>query len=138
MAARTKARKRALDVLYEADMREVAAPEVMEQLGGRLEHPLNPYTIEIVNGVTAHRDRIDDLISTYSSGWTLDCMPAVDRNLLRVGTWELLWSDDVPDGVVISEAVELAANLSTDESSKFVNGLLSKLIEVRPHLVLTD
>ena len=82
-----------------------------------------------------HRDRIDDLLATYSTGWTLERMPPVDRNLLRIGTWELLWSD-VPDGVAIAEAVELAGELSTDQSAGFVNGVLARIVDIKPHLVL--
>lgn len=135
MSARSKARKRALDVLYEADLRGVAAIDVLESRHETLEAGVNPYTEEIVHGVIDHADRIDDLLSTYSQGWTVDRMPAVDRNVLRIGTWELLWGE-VPENVAISEAVELARALSTDESPGFVNGLLARLLEVKPRLAL--
>lgn len=136
MPARSKARKRAVDVLFEADLRECGAPDVLAELTRRVDHPLNPYVAELVTGVQAHRSRIDDLLATYSEGWPLGRMPVVDRNILRIGTWELLWGD-VPDAVVQSEAAELASLLSTEESASFVNGLLAKIIEVRPHLVLS-
>ena len=87
-------------------------------------------------GVVEHSGRIDDLLSTYSEGWSLERMAAVDRNILRIGTYELLWCPDVPDAVAISEALELARLLSTDESPVFINGLLGRLLEVRPHLAL--
>ncbi len=135
MPARSKARKRALDALYEADLRGTSAPEALSSLNDRLANPINPYAAEIVAGVTTHADRIDELLATYSTGWPLDRMPAVDRNILRIGTWEILWSD-VPDDVAISEAVSLATSLSTDESAGFVNGLLARILEVKPHLVL--
>jgi transcription antitermination protein NusB len=90
------------------------------------------YAVEIVEGVLAHRERIDELLSTYSQGWTLDRMPAVDRAVLRIGVWELLYNPEVPPAVAIDEAVELASSLSTDESPAFVNGLLSRLLEVKP------
>jgi transcription antitermination protein NusB len=136
VTARGKARKKALDVLFEADMRGVSAVEVLDAKAEIVDPPLNPYTSELVWGVVEHADRIDDLLTTYSLGWTLDRMPAVDRNLLRIGTYELLWSDDVPAAVAISEAVELAKSLSTDESPSFVNGLLARILEVKPHLAL--
>ncbi|MCA0331847.1 MAG: transcription antitermination factor NusB [Actinobacteria bacterium] len=135
MSARGKARKRALDVLYEADLRGVPAIDVLESRHETLEAGVNPYTEEIVHGVIDHSGRIDDLLSTYSQGWTLDRMPAVDRNVLRIGTWELLWGD-VPDAVAISEAVELAKSLSTDDSGSFVNGLLARILDAKPHLAV--
>ena len=91
---------------------------------------MNPYAAELVEGVVAHRARIDEILSTYSLGWTLDRMPAIDRNLLRIGAFELLWSE-VPDGAVIDEAVELAGELSTDDSPGFVNGVLARLVDER-------
>ncbi len=136
MSARTKARKRAVDLLYEAEQRDV---NVRELLHARLATPvtaapLNPYTADLVEGVVAHWTDIDELLSTYSQGWPLARMPDVDRAILRVGAYEVLWADDVPDGVAIAEAVDLATSLSTDESPKFVNGLLARLAEVKPTL----
>jgi transcription antitermination protein NusB len=136
VTARGKARKKALDVLYEADMRGVSAVEVLDAKADLVDPPLNPYTSELVWGVIEHNDRIDDLLTTYSQGWTLERMPAVDRNLLRIATYELLWSDDVPAAVAISEAVELAKSLSTEESASFVNGLLARILDVKPLLTL--
>ncbi|CAB4849782.1 MAG: transcription antitermination factor NusB [Actinobacteria bacterium] len=136
MTARGKARKRALDILYEADMRGISAVEILDAKAESTEPVSNPYTTEIVWGVIEHADRIDDLLSTYAQGWTLDRMPAIDRNLLRIGTFELLWADDVPDAVVISEAVTLAKSLSTDDSPTFINGLLGRILEIKPKLAL--
>jgi transcription antitermination protein NusB len=136
VSARSKARKKALDVLYQADLRGVAASDVLETTRSATEADLNPYTDELVHGVDAHRARIDDLLTTYSQGWTLDRMPPVDRNVLRIGTYELLWRDDVPPAVAISEAVALAQSLSTEESASFVNGLLARILEVKPQLAL--
>ena len=96
--------------------------------------PVPEYAVELVEGVVAHRARIDELLATYSEGWTLERMPAVDRTILRLGAYELLWCGGVPDGVAIDEAVELARALSTEESPKFVNGLLSRLLQVKPSL----
>lgn len=140
MSARSKARKRALDVLYEADIRGLAASEVLAATEQRRsddgQASMNAYVAEVVDGVTAHRDYIDELLGSYSMGWTLDRMPAVDRAILRIGTYELLWRDDIPDAVAIAEAVSLAQELSTDESSSFVNGLLGRLLELKPRLAL--
>lgn len=136
MGARSKARKRALDVLYESDLR---GSDPMSTLRERLlqsDPPIPEYAVELVEGVLAHRERIDELLSTYAVGWTLDRMPAVDRNILRIGTFELLWRDDVPDAVALDEAVELARGLSTDESPKFVNGLLAALLDVKDTITL--
>lgn len=132
MSARSKARKRALDLLFEADQRGLDPVTLAEGRRDDDERPLNAYTLELVQGVSAQRVRIDELLATYAHGWTVDRMPAVDRAVLRIGVWELLWNEDVPDAVAIDEAVELARSLSTDDSPAFVNGLLARLLEVKP------
>jgi N utilization substance protein B len=132
MSARTKARKRALDVLFECDLRSSDALETLAQRLAQAEPPVPEYTVTLVEGVVEHRQRIDTLIETHAVGWTLDRMPLVDRNLLRIGAFELLWVDETPDGVVLSEAVNLAQQLSTDESAAFVNGVLAKLLAEKP------
>jgi N utilization substance protein B len=136
MAARSKARKRALDILFEAEIRSVPVLALLDERTAAASPPVSEYAGELVRGVQAHRPQIDELLGQYAQGWTLDRMPAVDRNILRVATFELLWQDDVPDAVVISEAVQLARDLSTDGSSSFVNGLLARLLELKPDLVL--
>jgi N utilization substance protein B len=138
VAARSKARKRALEVLYEAEIRGEPPADVLDRRSAAADQPLaeQAFAERLVAGVAEHRDRIDELIATYSVGWTLDRMPVVDRNILRLGAYELLWNDEVPDGVAISEAVALATELSTDESPRFVNGLLSRLLELKPSLSL--
>jgi N utilization substance protein B len=136
--ARSKARKRALDLLFEAELRgEPVLPLMAERSAAKPgdSPPVPEYAAELVRGVQAHRDRIDELLAAYAQGWTLDRMPAVDRNILRIGAYELLWADDVPDGVAISEAVELAKDLSTDGSPAFVNGLLARLLELKPEVL---
>ena len=132
MGARSKARKRALDVLFEADQRGLDAVGVLAERVRRADPPVPEYAVEIVEGVTANVGRIDELLATYAQGWEVDRMPGVDRALLRLSTWELLYNDDVPDAVAIDEAVELARLLSTDESPAFVNGLLARLLAVKP------
>ncbi|MCU1693324.1 MAG: transcription antitermination factor NusB [Frankiales bacterium] len=136
MAARSKARKRAVDVLYEAALREGDAMATLRERLAQAEPPVSEYAVGLVEGVVAHRERIDELLATYAEGWTLDRMPAVDLAVLRVGVYELLWCDDVPDEVAISEAVDLVSSLSTDESPRFVNGLLGRLLQLKPSLAV--
>jgi len=137
VSARSKARKRALDILFEADQRGLNAETLLEQRISKpaTQHALNDYTVEIVQGVVARWNQINELLSTYSQGWTIDRMPAVDRAILRIGAWEVVYSETVPDVVAISEAVAMATTLSTDDSPTFVNGLLARLAEVKPTLV---
>ena len=134
MAARSKARKRALDILFEADVRREPALNVLEARLVQPEPPVSSYAVELVQGVQAHREELDRLLADNSHGWTLDRMPAVDRNILRIGGYELLWGEQVPAAVAISEAVQLAGDLSTDASAAFVNGLLARLLEIKPTL----
>ncbi|WP_380175623.1 transcription antitermination factor NusB [Kineococcus sp. DHX-1] len=134
MAARRKARKRALEVLFEADQRRLAPLDVLRDKIQRADPPVGEYAVTLVEGVVAQQARIDEVLSTYSMGWTLDRMPAVDRALLRLGVWEILHAPDVPDHVAVSEAVEIAQELSTDESPKFVNGLLARIAELKETL----
>lgn len=140
MAARSKARKRALDILYEADIRQIAATSVLTAQADRRadagEPALNPYVEALVTGVQAHQERIDELISSYATGWSIDRMPAVDRAVLRLAIFEILWGEDVPDTVAIAEAVALAQELSTDDSAPFVNGLLARICELKPRLTV--
>ena len=136
MAARSKARKRALDILFEADVRREQPLSVLEARVAQAEPPVTPYAIELVHGVQAHREELDRLLGENSRGWTLDRMPAVDRNILRIGGFEVLWGSEVPEAVAISEAVQLAGDLSTDGSAAFVNGLLARLLEIKPTLSL--
>jgi N utilization substance protein B len=136
MAARTKARKRAVDVLFEADQRGIDPVTVLADRLKQADPPVNEYTVTLVEGVLARRERLDELISTYAQGWTLARMPAVDRAVLRLGAWEILYNDDVPDAVAVDEAVELSRSLSTDESPSFVNGLLGRILQLKPTLTL--
>jgi N utilization substance protein B len=136
LAARSKARKRALDLLFESEQRGVNAQQLLAQ---RLadsgdQSPLNEYSVLLIEGVVARWSEINDLLSTYSQGWPLDRMPAVDRAILRIGAYEVLYAE-VPDPVAIAEAVALATALSTDDSPGFVNGLLARIAEVKPTLV---
>lgn len=96
---------------------------------------INPYTVEIIQGVVAEQERIDEILSSYAQGWTLDRMPAVDRAILRIGAWELLFNDEVPDRVAVAEAVTIAKELSTDDSPDYVNGLLGRIQQLKPTLL---
>ncbi|AZZ48681.1 transcription antitermination factor NusB [Rathayibacter rathayi] len=136
MSARTKARKRALDILYNADVRQIS---FAQSLRAEAERAANEpareaswlYAREIVDGVIDHADEIDALIAQLAQGWTLSRMPLVDRAILRIGVWEIVHNDEVPDGVAIAEAVEAATSLSTDDSAGFINGLLASVAESR-------
>ncbi|HTJ68585.1 MAG TPA: transcription antitermination factor NusB [Actinospica sp.] len=142
MATRNKARRRAVEILYEADLRSVSPSTVLADRVARVQQltpqdsdpRIGEYAVELVEGVAKHQERIDSLIETYSVGWPLDRMPAVDRNVLRLGVYELLWQEEVPDVVAIDEAVGLAQQLSTDDSPQFVNGLLNRIMELKPSL----
>ena len=128
MAARTKARKRAVDVLYEADLRARDPLTVLRDRIADGNPPVPEHAVRLVEGVVAHAARIDELIEAHASGWSLDRLPDVDRAVLRMAVYELLWVDDVPDAVVIDEAVELAKALSTDDSPGYVNGVLGAIL----------
>jgi N utilization substance protein B len=128
VAARTKARKRAVDVLYEADLRARDPLTVLRDRIADSNPPVPEHAVRLVEGVVAHSARIDELIEAHASGWSLDRLPDVDRAVLRMAVYELLWVDDVPDAVVIDEAVELAKSLSTDDSPAYVNGVLGGIV----------
>jgi N utilization substance protein B len=128
MAARSKARKRAVDVLYEADVRGGDRLAFLGERQADGNPPVPEHTVRLVEGVAEHAARIDELIDTHATGWSLDRLPDVDRAILRMAVFELLWADDVPDAVVIDEAVELAKALSTDDSPGYVNGVLGAIL----------
>ena len=136
---RHQARKRAVDLLFEAEARGITPTEAAESREALAQSQsdvsaLNPYTVTVARGVTQHAAHIDDLISTHLQGWTLERLPAVDRAILRVAVWELLHADDVPEPVAVDEAVELAKRLSTDDSPGFVNGVLGQVMLVTPQI----
>ncbi|SOJ54773.1 N utilization substance protein B [Mycobacterium simulans] len=136
---RHQARKRAVDLLFEAEARGMSPVEVVDARTALAETkpdvaPLHPYTAAVARGVSEHAAHIDDLITSHLQGWTLDRLPAVDRAILRVSVWELLHADDVPEPVAVDEAVELAKELSTDDSPGFVNGVLGQVMLVTPQI----
>jgi N utilization substance protein B len=138
MSARSKARKRALDVLYAADARDAdplaVLAERIDSAATAEAGPLGEYAEALVRGYAAHADRIDDLLGEHAEGWTVQRMPAVDRAILRIAVYELVYSDDVPPAVAVDEAVELAKSLSTDNSPRFINGLLGQILTIAPQL----
>ena len=134
MAARSKARRRALDILFESEARGVPSAEVLEERLSAGDPPVHDYTVTLVRGVAENTARIDDLLASYAQGWSLARMPAVDRNVLRIGVFEIMYLDDVPDAVAVSEALNLVRELSTDESPTFVNGVLGNILRNKPAL----
>lgn len=136
MSTRSKARKAALDFLYESDIRNRPAMEILQSRVTELEYPVREFTRELVSGVSENRERIDEIIAMRAKGWDLDRMPVLDRNILRLGTFEILWSETVPIGVAVDEAVELAKTLSTEDSPNYVNGVLTAVAEIKGEIAL--
>ena len=140
MTARGKARKQALDILFESDIRNSSAIELLStrlvDVEGPDARPMREYAQELVRGVVEHQRKIDELISTYAQGWDMDRLPAVDRNVLRIAIYELLWREDIPDAVAIDEALTLAKLLSTDESAGYIHGVLGRISSIKTDLAL--
>lgn len=138
MSARSKSRKAALDLLFEADIRGTNAVEtlVLRDIVDSDAKPIREYTRELVHGVAENRRKIDELITTYAQGWDMDRLPAVDRNILRIGIFEILWSAAIPDAVAIDEALILAQELSTDESAGFIHGVLGRISSIKESLAI--
>ena len=135
MSARRKARKRALDFLYEADIRDARAIDLLESRG-EIELSERDYVGELLSGVETNALKIDELITTYAQGWDMDRMPAIDRNILRIALFEILFKSDLDDQVAASEAVEIATELSTEDSAKYINGVLGRIIILKPSFAL--
>jgi len=136
VSARSKARKAALDLLYEGDIRNRPSLELLNERITTLDYLIRDYTRELVTGVSEKKSKLDEIILMRAKGWDLDRMPVLDRNILRLAAYELLWLGDIPESVAISEAVELAKNLSTEESASYINGVLAAILEVKNDLVL--
>ena len=135
MAARSKARKRALDFLYEADIKSVLAADLFKARGSA-ELSQEPYVLTLITGVADHLSKIDELIITYAQGWDMDRMPPIDRNILRLAIFEILWEADVDLKVACDEAVELAKSLSTDESASYINGVLGRIVKLKDSIAI--
>ena len=140
MSARSKARKQALDILFESDIRGSVALDILISRDvveeGPDARPIREYTREIVSGVSEHRRKIDELIATYAQGWDMDRLPAVDRSILRIGIYEIIWASELPDAVAIDEALTLAKELSTDESAGYIHGVLGKIASIKESISL--
>jgi transcription antitermination protein NusB len=140
VSARSKARKHTLDLLYESDIRSsdllelLSLRDVVEE--GVDARPIREYTRLLVEGVHLHKRKIDELISTYAQSWDMDRLAAVDRNILRLGIFEILWEDDIDDAIVIDEALTLAQSLSTEESAGFIHGVLGRIVSIKASLAL--
>lgn len=135
MSARSKARKRALDFLYEADIKKVSASALFASRGAK-ELSQEPYVAVLLQGVSDHLVKIDELIVTYAQGWDMDRMPAIDRNILRIAIFEILWAADIDLQVACDQAVELAKSISTDESSSYINGVLGRIIKLKDSIAI--
>ena len=135
MSARSKARKAALDLLFEADIRGTNALETLVVrdvvVEGADARPIRDYTKELIVGISEHYRKIDELITTYAQGWDMDRLPAVDRNILRLGIYEIVWGEQIPDAVAIDEALDLARELSTDDSAGFIHGVLGRIASIK-------
>ena len=140
MSARSKARKQSLDLLYESDIRGTVALDILESRDidevGPDARPIREYTKELISGISEHRRKIDELISTYAQGWDMDRLPAVDRNILRLGIFELLWGRELTDSIIIDEALTLAKDLSTEESAGYIHGVLGRIASIKSELSL--
>jgi len=140
VSTRSKARKQTLDLLYESDIRSSDLLELLTlrdvEAEGVDARPIREYTRLLVEGVHLHKRKIDELISTYAQGWDMDRLAAVDRNILRLGIFEILWEDDIDDAIVIDEALTLAQSLSTEESAGFIHGVLGRIVSIKTSLAL--
>ena len=140
MSARSKARKQALDLLYEADIRGGSALEILQSREiveeGPDARPIREFTRNLIAGISENSRKIDELITTYAQGWDMDRLPAVDRNILRLGIYEIVWSTDLADGIAIDEALTLAKELSTDESAGYIHGVLGKISLIKESIPL--
>ncbi len=140
MSARSKARKQSLDLLYEADIRGTLALDILQSRDieeeGPDARPIREYTKEIITGIAEHKRKIDELIATYAQGWDMDRLPAVDRNILRLAIFELLWGKELTDSIIIDEALTLAKDLSTDDSAGYIHGVLGRISSIKSELAL--
>ena len=140
MSARSKARKQTLDLLYEADIRGASAADLLVlrdiEDEGPDARPIREFTKVLIAGVTENRRKIDELITTYAQGWDMDRLPAVDRNILRLGIYEIVWSQDLDDGIAIDEALNLAKEISTDESAGYIHGVLGRIASIKDSIAI--
>jgi len=140
VSARSKARKQTLDLLYEADIRSASAADLLAlrdvAQDGPDARPIREFTKDLIAGITANRRKIDELISTYAQGWDMDRLPAVDRNILRLGIYEIVWIQELDDAIAIDEALNLARELSTDESAGYIHGVLGRVSTIKDSIAI--
>jgi len=136
IGSRGRARRRALEILFEAEQRNTTPLEALQRRREYTDQTINPYTAAIIDGVITHREQIDELLAQYAYGWTMERMLAMDKSILRLGAWELLFNDEMPDAAAVDEAVNMAREYSNDDSPGYVNGVLGRLQELKPTLLL--
>jgi len=136
IGSRGRARRRALEILFEAEQRNTTPLEALQRRRDHTDQIINPYTSAIIDGVITHQEQIDELLSQYAYGWTMERMLAMDKSILRLGAWELLFNDDMPDAAAVDEAVNMAREYSNDDSPSYVNGVLGRLQDLKPTLLL--
>lgn len=136
IGSRGRARRRALEILFEAEHRGTTPLEALQRRRDYTEQTINPYTTALVDGVITHQEQIDELLAQYAHGWTMERMLAMDKSILRLGAWELLFNADMPDGAAVNEAVNMAKEYSNDDSPSYVNGVLGRLQDLKPTLML--
>ena len=136
IGSRGRARRRALEILFEAEQRNTTPLEALQRRRDHTDQTINPYTSAIIDGVITHQEQIDELLAQYAYGWTMERMLAMDKSILRLGAWELLFNDDMPDAAAVDEAVNMAREYSNDDSPSYVNGVLGRLQDLKPTLLL--
>lgn len=136
IGSRGRARRRALEILFEAEQRSTTPLEALQRRRDHTDQTINPYTTVIIDGVLTHQEQIDELLAQYAYGWTMERMLAMDKSILRLGAWELLFNDDMPDAAAVDEAVNMAREYSNDDSPSYVNGVLGRLQDLKPTLLL--
>lgn len=136
IGSRGRARRRALEILFEAEHRKTTPLSALQRRREYTDQIINPYTAQIIDGVITHQEQIDELLAQYAHGWTMERMLAMDKSILRLGAWELLFNDEMPDAAAVNEAVNMAREYSNDDSPGYVNGVLGRLQDLKPTLFL--
>lgn len=136
IGSRGRARRRALEILFEAEQRNTTPLAALQRRREYTDQTINPYTVQIIDGVITHQEQIDELLAQYAHGWTMERMLGMDKSILRLGAWELLFNDEMPDAAAVNEAVNMAREYSNDDSPSYINGVLGRLQELKPTLFL--
>ncbi len=136
IGSRGRARRRALEILFEAEHRNTTPLSALQRRREYTDQTINTYTAQIIDGVITHQEQIDELLAQYAHGWTMERMLAMDKSILRLGAWELLFNEEMPDAAAVNEAVNMAREYSNDDSPGYVNGVLGRLQDLKPTLFL--